>query len=191
LSLVVYRCYEGYGCYSCIYSAIYALRAIQIQKEQEPVFLMVSLKTLEQKSLRTERAFQENSHDPNILLALNPTLVSGYAHHSLHRRTTNRPNITQRDNTAPHMQSLQANSIAGPSSSPHNPHPSFGHPAGDRKPNGHWDGKPASTMKNTEHLKKLRELNKCFECEQTGHMAKDCPRCHSLPHRPGPRVTGL
>jgi hypothetical protein len=40
LSLDVYRCYEGYGCYSCIYSAIYALRAIQIQKEQEPVFLM-------------------------------------------------------------------------------------------------------------------------------------------------------
>jgi hypothetical protein len=43
LSLVVYSCYEGYGCYSCIYSAIYALRAIQIQKEQEPVFLMQSL----------------------------------------------------------------------------------------------------------------------------------------------------
>jgi hypothetical protein len=120
----------------------------------------VSLETLKQKSLRTERAFQENSHDPNILLALNPTLVSGYAHHSLHRRTTNRPNITRRDNTTPRTQSLQANSIAGPSSSPRNPRPSFGRPTGDRKPNGRWGGKPDSTTKNTEHLKKLRELNK-------------------------------
>ncbi|KAG0707133.1 hypothetical protein DFH29DRAFT_995447 [Suillus ampliporus] len=41
---------------------------------------MVSINVIEKKALHTERAFLENSKDPNILLAINPTLATSLAH---------------------------------------------------------------------------------------------------------------
>ncbi|KAG1761943.1 hypothetical protein EDD22DRAFT_1050932 [Suillus occidentalis] len=45
--------------------------------------------------------------------------------------------------------------------------------------------------KNAEQLKKLRDNNQCFECEQIGHLAKDCPKRHKLPFKPHSKVTSL
>ena len=140
--------------------------------------------------LWTEQAFKENSYDPNILLALNPTLASGYAHQALSRKTSNRPNLLRRDH-APHTLSLQVNSIAGPSSSRRDTHSNSKCSTSNRRLSNHVGGRPNSSSKSTEHLRKLCELNKCFKCETTGHMAKDCPRHHSLPHCPRSGINGL
>jgi hypothetical protein len=41
----------------------------------------ISLETIKKKALHTERVYLENAKDPNILLALNPTLAASYASH--------------------------------------------------------------------------------------------------------------
>ncbi|KAG0697909.1 hypothetical protein DFH29DRAFT_878387 [Suillus ampliporus] len=45
--------------------------------------------------------------------------------------------------------------------------------------------------KSPETLRRLRDNNQCFECEQTGHLVKDCPQRHRLPFRPTPKVSSL
>jgi hypothetical protein len=53
------------------------IKASLVDKGYEPN--TVSLDMIERKALRTERAFAENAKDPNILLALNPTLAASYS----------------------------------------------------------------------------------------------------------------
>ncbi|KAG0696473.1 hypothetical protein DFH29DRAFT_1004549 [Suillus ampliporus] len=50
---------------------------------------------------------------------------------------------------------------------------------------------PGHSKKSPDQLKHLRENNQCFECEQTGHMAKDCPKHHRLPFKPQAKVSSL
>jgi hypothetical protein len=53
------------------------IKASLVDKGYEPN--TISLDMIERKALRTERAFAENAKDPNILLALNPTLAASYS----------------------------------------------------------------------------------------------------------------
>jgi hypothetical protein len=53
------------------------IKASLVDKGYEPN--TVNLDMIEQKALRTERAFAENAKDPNVLLALNPTLAASYS----------------------------------------------------------------------------------------------------------------
>ncbi|KAG0705256.1 hypothetical protein DFH29DRAFT_997045 [Suillus ampliporus] len=51
------------------------IKASLVDKGYEPN--TISMDVIEKKALRTERVFLENTKDPNILLALNPTLAAG------------------------------------------------------------------------------------------------------------------
>ncbi|KAG2133736.1 hypothetical protein DEU56DRAFT_913853 [Suillus clintonianus] len=157
------------------------LKASLVDKGYEPN--TVSLEVIEKKTLRTERAFIENSRDPSILLALNPTAAasvinqpSGYERRAGRDRDQPHRRRDRRERTS----SLSANAISN--SRPHQPKPRSSnpsHPVHDRP------------KKSADEIRRLRERDLCFECEQKGHMAKDCPRRHKLPYRPGTKLDSL
>ncbi|KAG1768668.1 hypothetical protein EDD22DRAFT_843948 [Suillus occidentalis] len=163
------------------------IKASLVDKGYEPN--TVSLEELEKKAIRTERAFQENSRDPNVLLALNPTAAASIAIHSSRnerpRTHSSRPRrLERRDRTS----SLSANAVS-PSSGKQRRHTGNGSriPRQSNPPRGQRE----TIKKSPEAVQRLRDNNQCFECEQTGHLAKDCPKRHRLPFKPSPKVPSL
>ena len=51
---------------------------------------------------------------------------------------------------------------------------------------GGYSGRPSPRPRMTSDRKdELRANNQCFICEQSGHLARDCPRRSTIPHPPG------
>jgi len=169
------------------------IKASLVDKGYEPN--TISLEVLESKALRTKRAFRENAKDPNILLALNPTLAAGLSvarrdqASQVNPRGGTRTSGHRRPEGSTRVTSLRANSVRSPvvSGSRSRPDTRRGESRPHRKVAVHG-GPP---RKDASHMQALRDNNQCFECEQTGHVAKDCPKRHTLPHRPGSGVSSL
>jgi hypothetical protein len=153
------------------------IKASLVDKGYEPN--TISLDTIERKALRTERAFAENAKDPNILLALNPTLAASYSQQP--NRPPRREFKANRSAPSHRTPILHANAISELSndtrSKDHFKRGTNG--AHSRTP----PRRPYPPKKSAETLKRLRDSNKCFECEETGHLAKDCPKRHRLPFK--------
>jgi hypothetical protein len=148
------------------------IKASLVDKGYEPN--TVSLDTIKQKVLRTECAFAENAKDPNVLLALNPTLAAGYATRSSRppRREPRLPRTSYQFKTP----TLQAHSVSEPSRD-RTRQPNTGNSRPPRR-------SEQMSRKSVDAIKCLHDNNKCFECEDTRHMAKDCPKHHHLPFKP-------
>lgn len=142
------------------------IRASLVDKGYEPN--TVDLDTIEHKSLRVEQAYLENSKDPNVLLAFNPTLVASYASGS---NPTRRRNLRPyRPSTHDRTDSIPANAVSESSAQRNR------QLRPRQKPPNRSYGTSSTPKRNTDQIKWLHELNQCFECKQTGHLAKDCPK---------------
>ncbi|KAG2339119.1 hypothetical protein BDR05DRAFT_1003662 [Suillus weaverae] len=142
----------------------------------------ISLETIEKKALHTEHAFLENSHDPHVLLALNPTAATSITtHNQCSERHDGNENRHQRMSRRDCTSSISTNAI----------HPPNGKSARPNSRKTHGPNQSSSTRVLRDHpkksdntIKRLRENDQCFECEQKGHLAKDCPKRHKLPYQP-------
>ncbi|KAG1828498.1 hypothetical protein EV424DRAFT_1536517 [Suillus variegatus] len=158
------------------------IKASLVDKGYDPN--TVSMDTIERKALRTKRAFLENAKDPSVLLALTPTLAAGLAAQGAH--STRQDQHHRRRDRRHRTHSLSANAVNQSQPRGHHRDRRPGPERRSREPHrGPQTGKSADT------IRKLRDLNQCFECEQTGHLAKDCPKRHRLPPHNSPRVGTL
>ncbi|KAG0697853.1 hypothetical protein DFH29DRAFT_811148 [Suillus ampliporus] len=83
------------------------IKASLVNKGYEPN--TVSIDVIEKKALRTKRAFLENSKDPHILLAINPTLATSLAHRNARSRSDQRH--PRRPDSRPSMSILSSNTV--------------------------------------------------------------------------------